>query len=124
MKEIAIVFAGGGLGAAARFWMSSAVHRFAASSFPFGTLSVNALGCLLAGFLMSIFAERFLVSPNLGLFLMLGFLGGFTTYSTFSYETIELIRTGQSFHAFSNVAYTTLLCLAATWLGSVIGKMF
>ena len=122
MKEAAIVFLGGGLGATARYWLSGAVYRFMSSQFPYGTITVNILGCLLIGFLMSFFADRFVISPSLRLFLTLGFLGGFTTFSTFSYETIQLLRDGQAFSAFANILFTTLNCLAATWIGSIIGK--
>ena len=122
MKQAIIVFIGGGLGATARYWLSGAVYRFMSSQFPYGTITVNVLGCLLIGFLMSFFADRFIISPNLRLFLTLGFLGGFTTFSTFSYETMQLFRDGQNLSAFANVFYTTLNCLAATWIGSIIGK--
>jgi len=122
VKQAIIVFIGGGLGATARYWLSGAVYRFMSSQFPYGTITVNVLGCLLIGFLMSFFADRFIISPNLRLFLTLGFLGGFTTFSTFSYETMQLFRDGQNLSAFANVFYTTLNCLAATWIGSIIGK--
>lgn len=122
MRQAAIVFIGGGLGAVARYWLSGAVYRIVSSQFPYGTLTVNLLGCLLIGLLMSLFAERFVVSQELRLFLTLGFLGGFTTYSTFSYETIQLLRDGQNLNALANVLFTTGCCLAATWVGAIIGK--
>ena len=122
MKQAIIVFVGGGLGATARYWLSGAVYRFMSSQFPYGTITVNVLGCLLIGFLMSFFAERFVINPNLRLFLTLGFLGGFTTFSTFSYETIQLFRDSENFSASAYVFFTMLLCLAATWIGSIIGK--
>ena len=122
MKQLLIVFAGGGLGAVARYWLSGAVYRFMSTQFPYGTITVNVLGCFCIGFLMSFFADRFLVNPDLRLFLTLGLLGGFTTFSTFSYETIELLRAGNTASGIANVAYTTLNCLAATWVGSLVGK--
>lgn len=122
MKEVLIVFAGGGLGAIARYWLSGAVYKFASTQFPYGTMAVNMFGCLLIGFLMSLFADRFLINPGLRLFLTIGILGGFTTFSTFSYETMELFRTGNIAGGIGNVVITTVGCLAATWVGAILGK--
>jgi CrcB protein len=122
VKEVLIVFAGGGLGAVARYWLSGVVYKFASTQFPYGTMTVNVLGCFLIGFLMSLFADRFLINPGLRLFLTLGFLGGFTTFSTLSYETMELFRAGNSVGGIGNVLITTIGCLAATWVGAIIGK--
>ena len=122
MKEIAIVFAGGGLGAAARYLLSGAVYNLIGFQFPYGTLVVNSLGCFFIGFLMSLLSERFIVDPGLRLFLTVGILGGFTTYSTFSYETIQLLRDSQHISAIMNVLGTTVVCLVATWVGLIIGK--
>ena len=76
MKQVLVVFAGGGLGAVARYWLSGAVYRFMSTQFPYGTITVNVLGCFCIGFLMSFFADRFLVNPDLRLFLTLGLLAG------------------------------------------------
>jgi CrcB protein len=122
VKQVVLVFLGGGLGAVARYGLGGVVHRLAGSRFPYGTLTVNVLGCLLIGFVMSFAADRLSITPNVRLFLTIGILGGFTTFSSFSYETIELLRDGQNLYALINICSTVLVCLAATWLGSVIGK--
>lgn len=122
--QVIAVFAGGGIGATARYWLSGAVYKYLGADFPYGTLLVNVLGCFLIGFLMSVFEERFIIQPNLRLFLTIGILGGFTTFSTFSFETIALLREGAYLRGSANVIYSIFNGLGATWLGSVIGKLF
>ncbi len=117
-----LVFLGGGLGATARYWLQGIVHRFTGSEFPYGTLTVNVLGCLCIGVFMSVFEERFVVSPALRVFLTIGILGGFTTFSSFSFETLALLRDGEIMLGFANVALSVVTCLGATWCGLVIGK--
>lgn len=123
MKQVLLVVAGGGLGAAARYLLSGAVQRHAGTLFPYGTLAVNTLGCLAIGVLMSMFEDRFLMQPSLRLFLTVGVLGGFTTFSSFSYETIELLRAGSVLAGMMNIAASLLCCLAGTWLGLAAGKL-
>ncbi|HEX2866737.1 MAG TPA: fluoride efflux transporter CrcB [Ignavibacteriales bacterium] len=122
MKYALIVFLGGGIGAVTRYWLSGYIYRLTGASFPYGTLVVNVLGCLLIGFLMTFFAERFIITPELRLLLTIGFLGGLTTFSTFSYETIALLEEGNFLYGFGNVIVSVVVCLASTWLGAAIGK--
>lgn len=117
------VFIGGGIGAAARYGLQGFVYRYAPASFPYGTLAVNVLGSLVIGFLMAFFEERFLVTPALRVFLTVGILGGFTTFSSFSYETIALLRDGSYGLGLLNVAASVGTCLLATWIGIIIGKL-
>ena len=124
MVNYAVVFVGGGIGAAMRYWLSGSVYRFIGVDFPYGTLLVNVLGCFLIGFLMSFFEERFSVQPVLRVFLTIGVLGGFTTFSTFSYETVALLKDGSYLWGTANVIYSVLNCLGGCWIGSVIGKLF
>lgn len=124
MKFPVIVFLGGGLGALTRYLLSGFIGRLMGPGFPYGTLAANVIGCLLIGFLMTFFEERFIVAPGLRMFLTVGFLGGLTTYSTFSYETISLLQEGNFYYAGMNIMGTTLLCLVCAWAGSVIGKFF
>jgi len=118
------VFLGGGIGATARYWMSGAIYRWSGATFPYGTLAVNALGCIFIGFLMTAFEERFLVTPSLRIFLTIGILGGFTTFSTFSFETISLIQGAEYYRAMGNIGLTLCSCLGGTYLGTMLGKIF
>lgn len=118
-----LIFLGGGIGAALRYWMQGVVYGRTGADFPYGTLAVNVLGCLLIGFLMVSLEERFLAIPSLRLFLTIGILGGFTTFSSFSYETLTLVRDGEVVRAFANVGFTVISCLSATWAGMLIGRL-
>ena len=117
-----LVFLGGGIGAALRYWMQGVVYGKTGADFPYGTLAVNVLGCLVIGFLMVSLEERFLATPSLRLFLTIGILGGFTTFSSFSYETLALARDGELTRALANVGLSLVSCLAATWLGMQAGR--
>lgn len=123
MKETLVVFLGGGIGAAFRYLLQGSVYRFMGTGFPYGTLLVNMIGSFAIGILMAVFEERFLVQPILRLFLTIGILGGFTTFSSFSFETVNLLREGDYLSGTANVVLSILTCLGATWLGSVIGKL-
>jgi CrcB protein len=118
-----LVFVGGGVGATTRYWLQGVVYRFTGAGFPYGTLAVNVLGCFAIGALMAVFEERFVVAPALRVFLSVGVLGGFTTFSSFSYETMTLLRDGSYLLGAANVVASVLTCLAATWLGLIIGKL-
>ena len=117
-----LIFVGGGIGATLRYGLQGVVYRFSSAGFPYGTLVVNVLGSFGIGLLMSVSEERFVVSPPLRLFLTIGILGGFTTFSSFSFETIALLRDGSYLLGFVNVGASVLVCLAATWFGLTIGK--
>jgi CrcB protein len=117
-----LVFVGGGLGAALRYWLAGAVQARAGATFPYGTLAVNILGCFIIGLLMVALEERFLAVPPLRLFLTIGILGGFTTFSSFSFETLALARDGEFMMAMANVGASVLACLSATFVGMRVGK--
>jgi len=123
MKNYLFVFLGGGIGSSARYWLSGFVYRIVSPDFPYGNLLVNVLGCFLIGILMTSFDERFFVAPSLRIFLTIGILGGFTTFSSFSYETISLFRDQEIFLGIVNILTTVVGCLAATYLGTVVGKL-
>lgn len=118
-----LVFLGGGIGAASRYWLSGVVYQKLGNGFPYGTLGVNALGCLLVGVLMTAMEERFLMNPSFRIFFAIGILGGFTTFSTFSFETISLLRDGQFLYASVNILVSLLTCLFGTWIGMQAGKL-
>jgi fluoride exporter len=124
LKSYLLVFTGGGIGASARYWLSGAVYRFLPSSFPYGNLFVNITGCFAIGFLMTLMEERFLSEPALRMFLTIGILGGFTTFSSFSYETIALLRDAEILRASINIIASVFGCLAATTIGMFIGRIF
>ena len=114
-----LVAIGGALGSIARYGFSGIVARAAGGTFPFGTLFVNVTGALIIGFIaaMSLTEGRFLVPPPARIFLMTGFCGGYTTFSTFSLETFNLMREGDWMRAGGNVALSVALCILAVWLG-------
>jgi CrcB protein len=118
-----VVAMGGLLGSVARFWLGAAVQRINASDFPIGTLAVNVLGSFVIGLVMAASLERGTPGPTARLFLTIGFCGGFTTMSTFSYETLALLRDGQTAFALGNIAASVVGGLAAAWLGYTLGRI-
>ena len=113
-----MVGSGGFLGALARYGLSGLVHRqLPASAFPFGTLVVNLLGCLAIGVMAGLGEARQLFAPEFRTFALIGLLGGFTTFSTFGYETIALIRDGEYLRATTNVGLQVIGGLILVWLG-------
>ena len=122
LMNILLVFVGGGLGAAARYILQGAVYRVTGAGFPYGTLIVNILGCFVIGLLMSSMEERFMAAPSLRVFLTVGILGGFTTFSSFSYESMMLLREGDIIAGGLNIVLSVVICLGATWLGLGLGR--
>lgn len=108
---------GGALGSVLRYAASNGVHLLAGREFPYGTLAVNVVGSFLVGFLSEWFLERSVVSDTWRLGVLVGVLGGFTTFSSFSLESVSLATGGQPLRALLNVAGNVLLCLVATVLG-------
>lgn len=117
MHKILVVGLGGFLGAAARYVLSGLVHRCTSEAFPSGTLAVNLIGCLLMGVLVSLVEDRQLLAPGARVFLMVGVLGSLTTFSTFGYETLAMLRDGNLPHALGNIAANVVFGLLAVWLG-------
>jgi CrcB protein len=116
--DLVLVGAGGALGSVLRYLASGFVQRLDLwGSFPAGTLSVNLIGCAMIGLLGGLSDSRYLFGPSARLVVFIGVLGGFTTFSTFSYETLALLRSGEAAKAALNVGASLLLCLAGTWLG-------
>lgn len=115
--NILIVTLGGGIGAAARYVVSSwAAERFGAN-FPYGTLLVNVAGCFIIGLFLALVTDKLIVKPEWRLFVTTGFLGGLTTFSSFSYETIKLMQDANVSLALYNVLANCIIGFLATWLG-------
>ncbi|MFI5315387.1 MAG: fluoride efflux transporter CrcB [Myxococcota bacterium] len=122
MKQLLGVFVAGGIGSCARYLVSSACLAAFGPIFPVGTLAVNAVGCFLLAALAELAISTALISPTLRLTLAVGFLGGLTTYSTFSHETFVYLREGALGLGFGYLAATVLGCLAACWLGQTAAR--
>lgn len=120
MLQVLAIGCGGFLGAVARYGLSVWVQRSSGSTFPWGTLVVNVLGCFVLGALMTLVQERSLVGPTARAFLSIGILGSFTTFSTFGVETFELMRTGGWLGAAGNVAGNVVVGLTAVWVGRAL----
>lgn len=124
MEKYLFIGLGGFLGSIARFGLASFVQNWTESLFPYGTMLVNIAGCFMIGLLMTLFQERIVVGPNVRLFLIIGILGGFTTFSSFSYDTFALLRSGNHLAAGINVTVSLFGCLLATWAGFFAGENF
>jgi CrcB protein len=124
MEKYLFIGLGGFLGSIARFGIASFVQNRSESLFPYGTMVVNVAGCFVIGLLMTIFQERTDVSQNLRLFLIIGVLGGFTTFSSFSYDTFALMKSGNFLSAGLNAGGSLFACLIATWGGFYVGENF
>jgi len=118
--QILLVGLGGFVGSAARFGTTGLVHRMLPmTTFPYGTLVVNVIGCLMIGCLGGLMELRQVLDPSHRLFLLIGVLGSFTTFSTFAYETLGLLHAAEMGRAMLNVVGHVVIGLAAAWLGYV-----
>ncbi len=113
------VAAGSALGGMARYWCSGFIAERAGDAFPWGTLAINILGSFVIGFFGGLTGPdgRFLVSPDVRIFVMVGLCGGYTTFSSFSLQTLVLMQDGEWARAGANVLLSVVLCLFAVWLG-------
>lgn len=114
---------GGVAGTIARYALGGVVYQVFGANFPYGTLIVNLSGCFILGFLTVLAEEKFLLSPNLRLLLMIGFCGAFTTFSTFIFETNHLIRDGETLKAFANVLASVIVGFFLFRLGILVGEL-
>jgi fluoride exporter len=113
---------GGALGSIARYLLAGAVHRVASPYFPWGTFVVNVSGCLVFGLLFGLSEQRGALGPAMRAFLFIGLLGGFTTFSSFTFETFQLLRDGELLLAAGNAVGQLAIGLAAFWAGAVLAR--
>lgn len=124
MTKSLLVGCGGFLGSIARYLAGGAVHRLAEGSvLPYGTLFVNVTGCLAIGFLSALSEARGVLTPEARIFLLIGVLGGYTTFSSFGYETFQLLRGGEMLAATANVLIQVVAGLGAVWAGSAAARL-
>jgi fluoride exporter len=116
---IALFCAGGGL---TRYYLSGWVYSLLGRAFPYGTLAVNIIGAYCIGLIMELSLRSTIISATLRLGLTVGFMGGLTTFSTFSYETFKLLEDGQFLLAFVNIMASVVVCLLCTWLGIITAR--
>jgi CrcB protein len=122
MNHVLLVGLGGFIGSILRYWLSGLTQRSTEVGFPIGTLAVNVLGCLAVGAVWSLVEYRQWLTPELRIFVTVGILGGFTTFSAFSFETFVLIRDGQYPWALANIVLNVVLCIGAVIVGWMAAK--
>lgn len=113
---------GGFLGSIARFWIGGVVYEKTGAKFPYGTFVINISGSFLIGFIVTILTERTHLSPNWRYLIPIGFIGAYTTFSTFEWETLSAIRDGQLLIAGLNVVLSVVVGFVAVWLGIISGR--
>ena len=117
MSKMILVFLGSGLGGALRYSVMDKVQRLAGATFPLGTLVVNLVGCFLIGFLGAALTGRILIREEYRIALIVGVLGGFTTFSAFGMETFAFLNNGQFARATANVLLSVVIGVSAVWIG-------
>jgi len=123
MREFLLISAGALLGANARYWITNLFAQRFGLSFPYGTLFINITGSFLLGFALVLIANRLVVDPGYRLLIGTGFMGAYTTFSTFSYDTVVLLERGDVLPAFMNAAASLLGCLLASYLGITLARL-
>jgi len=122
MDQLVYIALFGALGCLTRYLLSGWAYQLLGRGFPYGTLVVNVAGAFLIGLVMEFSIRSALVPPALRVAFTIGFLGGLTTFSTFSFETFRLLEEGAFLIAFLNVMVSVITCLACTWLGIVVAR--
>jgi CrcB protein len=122
-QRLLLIGVAGLAGTLCRYGLSGFVARRVGETFPTGTLLVNVIGCFVAGVLLYTLNERFLISELVRTTLMIGFLGGFTTFSSFGVQTFTLMREGEMFFAVMNVLLSNVIGIASVWVGYSLAKV-
>ena len=123
MAKFIYLAIGGLTGTFARYFLAGAVYELLGTRFPYGTLIVNLTGCFIIGVLTTIAENKFLLNPNTRVLLMIGFCGAFTTFSTFIFETSNLIRDGETLRAFINVILSVIIGFIVFRIGMFLGDI-
>lgn len=122
MTAVLAVAVGGAIGSVARYGCSLTFLRLFGGAFPYGTLFVNSIGGFFIAFFLALSIERIHIDETVRLFIVTGFLGGFTTFSSFSYETLSFLQAGQHLRAFTNIALNNMLAIAFAYLGLLAAR--
>ena len=123
MEKFLLISAGAILGANTRYWLSDWAAQKWGTAFPIGTLIINLTGSLLLGFFMTVATERFMLDPRWRLMFAVGFLGAYTTFSTYTYESINLLIRGEWLLGLLNLFGSTILGIIAVGIGVYLGKL-
>jgi CrcB protein len=123
IQKLVLLALAGALGTLARYALAGFIHKIDGASFPWGTVTVNLVGCFLAGLLWVLFENRWPVSGEIRTAVLVGFMGAFTTFSAFIFETGEMLRTAQWLYAAGNVTLQTGLGFVALFTGAALGRM-
>ena len=124
MQKTILIGLAGLVGTVLRYWLSSYVARRYGETFPWGTVAVNLMGCFAAGAVFYVTEERFLVNPTVRAVILIGLLGGFTTFSSYGLQTFDLLRNGEYGLATLNIITSNVLGLFMVWVGYALGKVF
>jgi len=124
MQKTILIGLAGLVGTLLRYWLSGFVARQYGETFPWGTMAVNLIGCLVTGMVFYLTEERFLINPAVRTVILIGLLGGFTTFSSYGLQTFTLLRDGEFGLATLNVAVSNVFGLLMVWVGYVLGKAF
>jgi CrcB protein len=124
MKELIYVFIGGGLGSLIRYSIGRWVNTFHHSNFPYGTFTINVIACFVLGLMIGLADHKQLISPASRLFWVVGFCGGFSTFSAFSGETVALFQQGQNSTMLLYILLSVVICITATFGGFFVAERF
>ncbi|MFW5734731.1 MAG: fluoride efflux transporter FluC [Oceanidesulfovibrio sp.] len=122
MQKLIFIALAGGLGSLSRYGLTGLVHRYAGGAFPYGTFAVNIIGSFLFGLVWGLSEERLGFSPELRAIILTGFMGAFTTFSTFAFESAAMLRAGQILPFAANVGGQVVVGFSLLWLGLALGK--
>lgn len=123
-QKLLLLCIAGAAGTLARYFLAGLVQRLHPYEFPWGTLVVNALGCLLFGLVWSLADERLVISPATRAIILVGFMGAFTTFSTFAFETAQLMERSELLAAAGNMVLSNVICIVLVFVGVSLGKLF